>query len=229
MNRWVVTAVLSCLIAYPCGAFALTIDTTTPHGTTSGSDRVLVGCRDFGLGWMAVVCVNDRYFFINANGCSLDQNVYIYGDDGADNMYDVSVSTPSPLLCVAGGIAADWKQLFHGSYVVELYGQDDDDNLTCGKASCRLYGGNDDDYLLNHSDYRTDGQAGNDEVVCDANLSTVDLFGGSGDDCLWSAGSNTQTSTFDCGSDSTDDYYVNSITDEVNCELTTSQCGFSFQ
>lgn len=202
-------------------AWALVIDENTSGGTTSGADTVIIGCRNFGQGWAAYVCVNDNYHQINSS-CSLDEDVWVYGYTGGDN-FKVIRTDGTSVRCNSGGSTAVWNDVPHNGYDIRLYGEAGNDIMEGDTGCTRLWGGPDNDEIHGYGACLISGGSGNDDVIAEgASVSTDDLYGDGGDDCLEDA-SGTWT-TFDCGDGY--DNYVNTPGAEANCNNVVEYCGF---
>jgi hypothetical protein len=148
--------------------------------------------------------LNNDYLIVGGNDTD-----FLIGVGGLASLYTVCGTSITPLaynghfLDMDGGSNTDL--VFPGTGDSFGYGSDGDDLMQTFSPIGIILGGN-----------------GADDMYGTSAVTTDAIYGEGGDDCLTDDGN--AHSTFDCGGQTTHDYYVSPASGAVSCEVSVSSC-----
>lgn len=194
---------------------------------TAGSDLIYVGCVDTGAGKRLQWCKNGVIAQIFTS-CTMTDDVWVAGDDGDDTIIITYTNnaTYDNLDC-GDGTHRNWDPpVFNGHYL-DVYGENDDDEVRGSTGDTWLTGDAGIDFVKNFSSIGiSEGDTNNDHVISASTGGSDTLSGGSGNDCVDDR-SDTYSS-FTCGT-GTDNATIGASGDcesFISCCEATS-CGYS--
>ena len=148
---------------------------------TAGDNTIIIGCVSTDGQAARVRWCRDGSYEVLANNCSLADSVWLYGDQGDDYMYIVR----STVTLTCGNDTRQWTAMTYGTHYIDLYGEEDDDDLIGGDVDTYLTGSTGNDFMKNWApEGVTTGSSNNDRVMSIADSDGDGVSGGSGNDCV---------------------------------------------